>query len=121
MSNLGEFGRSFKRIAGKAVVKTGDITDTASLHVKLVRKQAGLADLYEQYGRVAYQKEKTGANVDRKMKILMEKIDVVRAEIYSLKKAIEDKKVMRDIELYNAVEVERAVHNAELKANSNND
>lgn len=119
MSGLGEFGRGVRRMAGKAVIKTGDITDTASLHVKLVRKQASLADLYEQYGRVAYQKEKTGCNVDRKMRILMEKIDVVRAEIYSLKKAIEDKKILREIELHNAEDVENALHKAELKANKN--
>ena len=116
MSNFGELSRSFRKVAGRAVIKTGDITDTASIHVKLVRKQASLAELYEQYGRVAYQKAKTGSNVDRKMKILMEKIDVVRAEIYSLKKVLEDKKVMRNIELNNAAEVEKAVHSAELKA-----
>ena len=116
MSNFGEFGRSLRKVAGKAVIKTGDITDTASIHVKLVRTQASLAELYEQYGRVAYQKAKTGSNVDRKMKILMEKIDVVRAEIYSLKKILEDKKVMRNIELYNATEVEKAVHIAEIKS-----
>jgi hypothetical protein len=116
MSKWGDFSRSARRLAGKAVSKTGDITDTASLHVKLARKEASLGDLYEQFGRVAYQKMKVGSNVDHKMKILMEKIDVVRAEIYSLKKAIEDKRVLRDIELHNAREVENAVHNAELKA-----
>ena len=116
MSNLGEFSRGLRRVAGKAVIKTGDVTDTASIHFKLVRKQASLAELYEQYGRVAYQKAKTGSNVDRKMKILMEKIDVVRAEIYSLKKILEDKRIMRDIELHNADEVEKAVHSAEIKA-----
>ena len=119
MSSLKDFRRSFQRAAGRAITRTGDITDTASIHVKLVSKQAGLADLYEQYGRVAYQKAKTGANVDHKMKILMEKIDVVRAEIYSLKKAIEDKKVLREIELQNATKVEAEIHKAELRANHN--
>jgi hypothetical protein len=119
MSNLREIRRSFQRVAGKAITKTGDITDTASIHVKLVAKQAGLADLYEQYGRVAYQKAKTGANVDHKMKILMEKIDVVRAEIYSLKKAIDDKKVLKQIELQNATKVEAEIHKIELNANKN--
>ena len=120
MSTWGDFRRSARRLAGKAVSKTGDITDTASLHVKLARKEASLGDLYEQFGRVAYQKMKVGSNVDHKMKILMEKIDVVRAEIYSLKRAIEDKKVLRELELHNAEEVENAVHRAEMNENNHN-
>lgn len=120
MSKWVEFRRSARRIAGKAVSKTGDLTDTASLHVKLARKEASLADLYEQFGRVAYQKVKLGSNVDHKMKILVEKIDVVRAEIYSIKRAIEDKKILRDLELHNAEEVETAVHNAEVRAEKHN-
>lgn len=120
MSTLGNFGRSFRRVAGKAISKTGDISDTASLHVKLARKEADLAELYEQFGRVAYQKMKVGSNVDRKIKILIEKIDVVRAEIYSIKHEIEKKRVLRDLELHNAEEVEAAVHNAEIKAEKHN-
>lgn len=113
MSNWGELGRGVKRMAGKAVSKTGDVTDTASLHVKLARKEAHLADLYEQFGRVAYQKAKVNSNVDHKAKILIEKIDVVRAEIYSIKRSIHEKKVLREIELMNAFETENAVHKAE--------
>ena len=119
MSTLGNFGRSFRRIAGKAVSKTGDFTDTASLYVKLARTEADLADLYEQFGRVAYQKIKVGSNVDHKIKILTEKIDVIRAERYGIKREIEKKRVLRDIESHNAEEVEIAVHNAEIKANHN--
>ena len=117
MSTLGNFGRSFRRMAGKAVSKTGDITDTASLYVKLARTEADLADLYEQFGRVAYQKIKVGSNVDHKIKILIEKIDVIRAERYSIKRSIEEKKILRNLESHNAAEVETAVHNAEIKAN----
>lgn len=119
MSTLGNFGRNFKRVASKAISKTGDISDTASLHIKLARKEADLSELYEQFGRVAYQKMKVGSNVDRKMKILVEKIDVVRAEIYSIKSEITKKRALRDLEFRNAQEVETAVHNAEVKANHN--
>ena len=119
MSKWGEFGHSFKRMAGKAVVKTGDITDTASLHVKLARKEAHLADLYEQFGRVSYQKAKTNSNVDHKIKILTEKIDVVRAEIYSIKRSIHEKKMAREFTLMNAYETETAVHQKEMMAKKN--
>ena len=98
MSKWREIRRGAKRIASKAMSKTADLSDTASLHVKLARKEAFLADLYEQFGRIAYQKFKTGADVDYKLGILTEKIDIIRAEIYKLNKAIEDKKIARELE-----------------------
>ena len=76
MSKWSDISHRVKRVAGKAVAKTGDFTDSASLHIKLARKEAQLSDLYEQFGRVAYQKVKTGTAADHKMKILIEKIDL---------------------------------------------
>ena len=61
MSKWKEISRGAKKMASKAISKTGDLSDTASLKLKLKRKQAFLADLYEQFGRIAYQKMKTGA------------------------------------------------------------
>ena len=109
MSKWGEIRRGAKKIAIKAISKTGDLSDTASLKVKLGRKQAFLADLYEQFGRIAYQKMKTGADVDYKLNILREKIDIVRSEIYKINKALEDKKIAREDEKNIAVSVENAV------------
>ena len=116
MSKLNDFGRGVRRIAGKAVSKTGDLTDTASLHVKLARKEANLADLYEQFGRVAYQRVKAGAAADHKMKILIEKIDIVRSEIHAIKRAIKQKRDDLDFEIFNAIETEKAVERAERMA-----
>ncbi len=116
MSKLNDFGRGVRRIAGKAVSKTGDLTDTASLHVKLARKEANLADLYEQFGRVAYQRVKAGAAVDHKMKILIEKIDIVRSEIHAIKRAIKQKRDDLEFEIFNAIETEKAVERAERMA-----
>lgn len=113
MSKWREIRRSIRKVASKAVSKTGDITDTASLHVKLARKEALLADFYEQFGRVMYQQIKTGAEVERKAKILLEKIDIVRAEIAAIKRAIEEKRIEREFEISNAIEVEEAVEAAE--------
>ena len=109
MANWNEIRRGVRKVASKAVSKTGDLTDTASLHVKLAKKEANLADLYEHFGRVAYQKIKTGADVDHKIKVLIEKIDIVRAEIYSINKAIEDKKGAKEEARIAAKEVEEAV------------
>lgn len=116
MSTFSDLGRGFKRAASKAVSKTGDLTDTASLHVKLARKEANLADLYEQFGRVAYQKVKVGSSADHKMKILIEKIDVVRAEIYAIKRTIKQKKADLEFEAFNAEETEKAIQRAERMA-----
>ena len=66
MSTWNNIQHKIKKVAIKAVSKTGDLTDTASLHVKLARKEANLGNLYEQFGRVAYQMPKrkgfTGSN-----------------------------------------------------------
>ena len=116
MSTLNDIGSNFKRIASKAVSRTGDITDTASLHVKLARKEADLATLYEQFGRVAYQKIKVGSSADHKMKILIEKIDIVRSEIHSIKRLINQKKSDLEFEVFNAIETEKAIERAERMA-----
>ena len=115
MANWKDCRRSARKFVSKAVSKTGDLTDTASLYFKLARIEANLADVYEQYGRVAYQKYKTGADVDHKMKILAEKIDIVRAEIYAINSAIKKKKMERAFEEKNAIETEKAVHKAEME------
>ena len=108
MSKWREIRYTVKQVASKAVAKTGDLSDTASLHIKLARKEAMLADIYEQFGRVAYKKIKTGADVDRKVKILIEKIDVIRAEIYSLKRAIEQKKIAKNVEINDDIAFEES-------------
>ena len=115
MSTWREFRRSVRKVASKAVSKTGDLTDTASLRVKLARKEALLADIYEQFGRVAYQKIKTGADVDRKIKILIEKIDVIRAEIYDINRLINEKKIAREEEENEARETEAAITKVEIE------
>ena len=116
MSTWNNIQHKIKKVAIKAVSKTGDLTDTASLHVKLACKEANLGNLYEQFGRVAYQKIKTGANVDSKIKVLIEKIDVVRAEIYAINRSIEAKKLAKEEEISNARDAEIAVEKAERMA-----
>lgn len=119
MSKWREIRRGVKRFASKAVSKTGDLSDTASLHVKLARKEAFLADLYEQFGRIAYQKLKTGADVDRKLEILIEKIDITRSEMYSINHAIEEKEENKRAAKAAAAEAEHAVHKVELEQEAN--
>lgn len=121
MSTWRDIRRTVKKVASKAVSKTGDLSDTASLHVKLAKKEAFLADLYEQFGRVAYLKIKTGADVDRKVKVLIEKIDIVRAEIHAINRSIEAKKLAKEEAIANARDAEIAVEAAAKRSKENND
>ena len=50
------------------------------------------------------------------MKILIEKIDIVRSEIHSLKRTIKQKKADWEFEKFNAIETEKAVERAERMA-----
>ena len=121
MATWKEIRRKVRKVASKAVSKTGELSDTASLHVKVAKKEALLSDLYEQFGRVAYQKIKTNADVDHKVKVLIEKIDIVRAEIYALNRAIEAKKLAKTEDISSVREAEIAVERAEKRSNENND
>lgn len=118
MATWKDIRRTVKKAATKAVVKTGELSDTASLHVKIAKKEASLDELYEQFGRVAYQKIKTNADVDHKIKVLIEKIDIVRAEIHTLKRSIEAKKIAKEEGFDNAREAEIAFEAS--KKNSHN-
>lgn len=119
MSKWTDIRRTVKKVASKAVSKTGELSDTASLHVKAARKEAFLAELYEQFGRVAYQKIKTNADVDYKIKVLIEKIDIVRAEIHAINRTIEAKKLAKEEAITNAREAEIAVEKAEKHGKRN--
>lgn len=109
MSTWKDVRRTVKRVASKAVAKTGEFTDTASLHVKLAKKEDFLADLYEEFGRLAYKKIKVNADVDHKMKILIDKIDIIRAEIHAIKRSIDAKKLAKEEDITNARDAEIAV------------
>ena len=116
MSKWTEIQRTIKNVANQAVSKTGEISDVASLHVKIARKEASLAELYEQFGKVAYQKIKTGADVDHKIKILIEKIDIVRAEIHAIDRTIEAKKLAKEKEISSAREAEIEVEHSKRRS-----
>ena len=116
MANWKDIRKSVRKAASKAVSKTGDLSDTASLHVRLARKEALLEDLYEKFGRVAYQKIKTGANVDHQIKVLIEKIDIVRSEIHAINRSLNAKKLAKQEEIGSARDAEIAFEKRSAQA-----
>ena len=118
MANWKDIRKSVRKVASKAVHKTGDLSDTASLHVRLARKEALLEDLYEKFGRVAYQKIKTNADVDHQVKVLIEKIDIVRSEIHAINRSLNAKKLAKQEEIGSARDAEIAF---EKRAANNDD
>lgn len=113
MANWREIRRNIKRSASKAVSKAGDLSDNASLHIKLAQKESTLAQLYEQLGRVAYQKIKTGETETEKAKVLIEKIDIVRAEVYTIKSAFKEKETKKEADRATAEKIEQSVKASE--------
>lgn len=113
MANWREIRRNIKRSASKAVSRAGELSDNASLRVKLAQKEATLSELYEKLGRVAYQKIKTGETETEKAKVLIEKIDIVRAEIYTIKSAFKEKEIRKEEDREAAEKIEQAVKASE--------
>lgn len=121
MANWREIRRTVKRGTGKAISRVGDVSDNASLRLKLVKKEAALSELYEQLGRIAYQKAKTNEDVSEKAEVLIEKIDIIRAEVYSIKAAFKEKQERREAEIAEAEEIEKAVkHQEDIDKKQNN-
>ena len=92
MATWQEFCDSVTKLTNKAIVKTGELADSASLHLKLAQKEAALAELYEQFGKLTYKQIKQGDSTEEKATELIEKLDALYAEISAIKAEIQAKK-----------------------------
>ena len=92
MATWQEFCDSVTKLTNKAIVKTGELADSASLHLKLAQKEATLAELYEQFGKLTYKQIKQGDSTEEKATELIEKLDALCAEISAIKAEIQAKK-----------------------------
>ena len=98
MATWQEFCDSVTKITNKAIAKTSDLADSASMRIKLTQKEAVLAEVYEQFGKLTYKQIKSGEKNEEKAAELIEKIDALCVEIASIKADIQAKKDAKDAE-----------------------
>ena len=89
MSSWNEFKTDASKVASKVATKTGEIADTATMHIKLQTLKLKLCEEYEKLGRLTYKSAKTDETVDTAEQIA--KIDALRDEIQKLQDAIKNK------------------------------
>ena len=90
------------RAANKAIRKTGEVADIASIYVKIKMAEAKLEGYYTSLGKLTYKQLKTGESQAEKIKLLQAKLEEEKqkkkdakaakadAEINGIKSTIED-------------------------------
>lgn len=91
------------RTANKAVEKTEELVDMASMNLKLKALEAKRKEQYAQLGKWTYRQIKSGESQAEKIAPIIEELDALRdklneliAEIETAKKQREDKKAQKD-------------------------
>lgn len=90
MSKWDDFKKSVGIIADRTVAKTRELTDTASLKIKIASKEADRDAEYKVLGKLAYAKLKKlslpgSESVTERISETIERIDALNAEISALK------------------------------------
>ncbi|MBQ9086812.1 MAG: hypothetical protein IJY47_06460 [Clostridia bacterium] len=105
MANWNEIRASVGRVANKALRKTEELADTASMHLKLKNLENKREETYAALGRLTYRQLKTeGSRAEEIAKKIEEidhirqKINVVKDEIEAAKKAKEAQKAQQKAE-----------------------
>ena len=92
MSSFNEFCSDAKRFANKAVKKTGELAQSASLHLKLEGVRNKLSASYEKLGRLTYKQLKTEETQAEKISDVISSIDALREKESDLKNQIDSLK-----------------------------
>ena len=90
MASWNEFREDVSKVASKAVKKTGELADSASIHIKLKLIEARLNSAYEKLGRLTYKQLKAGESQAEKISESMATIDSLRADYKTLKLKLEE-------------------------------
>ena len=86
---------SVGRAASKAIHKTGEVADTASLYVKLKTAEAKLDGHYTALGKLTYKQLESGESQAEKIAPVVEKIRASQEKIRDLRNKIEVDKAKR--------------------------
>lgn len=117
MSDFNDFYNGVKRVADKAVKKTGEVADLAAKYVKLHRIDSKLSSRYEVLGKLTYKQLKTGESYAEKIALYMESIDKLRAERKALCAEIEAEKMRQS----NQDNVDGEISEAQIAIDLNED
>ena len=98
MSTWNEFKESAKTTANKAIKKTSELADTASIHVKIKLSNARLSAAYEKLGKLTYKQLKTEESQTEAISEVIVTIDSIRADVKTLKIKLEEMKEAKKAE-----------------------
>ncbi len=96
MADWKEIRAGMGRAANKAWKKTGELADTASMHIKLKTLEAKRNEQYELLGKLTYRQLKTGESQAERIAPIIEELDAVRDKIRVLASEIEKAKRERE-------------------------
>ena len=92
MADWKEIRASVGRAANKAVRKTGEFADMASMRIKLKALELKRNEQYELLGKYTYRQLKSGESQAEKIAPVVERLDELRAKIQALVTDIENAK-----------------------------
>lgn len=102
MSKWDEIKKSFGEFADKTVNMTRELTDTASLKIKIANKEADRDLEYKVLGRLVYAKirqaEGESTKVTEQISASMEKLDAIHKELSELEAADKSRKEAKEVE-----------------------
>ena len=80
------------RVANKAIRKTGEVADVATVYVKIKMAEAKLEGYYTSLGKLTYKQLKTGESQAEKIKPVVDGIDSTLEKIILLNAKLEEEK-----------------------------
>ena len=95
MANWSTVRTSVSRAASKAIHKTSEVADTASLYVKLKAAEAKLDGYYTALGKLTYRQLESGESQAAEIAPVIEHIRETKAKIRKLRNDIEIDKAKR--------------------------
>ncbi len=121
MSKWDDFKRSVGYYADKTAKKTRELTDTASLKIKIASKEADRDTEYKNLGRLTYEKLKNTKSKDTERLTLeisksIEALDSIISEIDSMRKEEKKRKAEKEAEKAERTAKKEAEEKAEEKA-----
>lgn len=124
MSKWDDFKKSLGNFADKTVTKTRELTDTASLKIKIANKEADRDIEYKRLGKLTYAKLKkleghSTEELTAKISESLEKLDKIIAELEALKNEDDERKAAK--EAAKAAKAARNDDDEELNTDTIND